>query len=123
MLRGKKPGQGGTTTLIYNTKEQRLERHFLSLAGTTRNCAGGPTPWNSWITCEETVNGPDVGPDFTGVSNVPLQQRHGFIFEVPAGGQSNGQPITAAVADWLARPLGSRARVADRRPALEMTAS
>jgi uncharacterized protein len=27
------------------------------------------------------INGPDVGPDFTGVSNVPLTQRHGFIFE------------------------------------------
>jgi len=46
--------------------------------------------------CEETVNGPDVGADFTGVSNVPLQQRHGFLFEVPAGGQSNRQPITSA---------------------------
>ena len=53
-------------------------------------------PWGSWITCEETVNGPDVGPDFTGASNVPLQQRHGFIFEVPAGGQSDRQPITMA---------------------------
>ena len=53
-------------------------------------------PWGTWITCEETVNGPDVGPDFTGVSNVPLTQRHGFIFEVPAGGQSNRQPITSA---------------------------
>ena len=53
-------------------------------------------PWGSWITCEETVNGPDVGPDFTGASNVPLQQRHGFIFEVPAGGQSDRKPITMA---------------------------
>ena len=53
-------------------------------------------PWGSWISCEETINGPDVGPDFTGVSNVPLQQRHGFIFEVPAGGKSNRQPITSA---------------------------
>jgi secreted PhoX family phosphatase len=53
-------------------------------------------PWGSWITCEETVNGPDVGPDFTGASNVNLQRRHGFIFEVPAGGQSNRQPVTSA---------------------------
>jgi secreted PhoX family phosphatase len=53
-------------------------------------------PWGSWITCEETVNGPDVGPDFTGTSNVPLTQPHGFIFEVPVDGRSDGQPITAA---------------------------
>ena len=53
-------------------------------------------PWGSWVTCEETVNGPDVGPDFTGASNVPLTQPHGFIFEVPAGGESTREPITAA---------------------------
>jgi secreted PhoX family phosphatase len=71
---GKKPGQGGTTTLIYNTEEQKLERHFLSLAGTTRNFAGGPTPWNSWITCEETVDDP----------NDEIEKEHGYCFEVPA---------------------------------------
>ena len=34
------------------------------------------------MTCEETVNGPDVGPDFTGASNIPLTQRHGFVFDL-----------------------------------------
>jgi secreted PhoX family phosphatase len=88
-------GRGGTTT-IEVTRFGEVVRAFTSLNGTQMNCAGGRMPWGSWITCEETVNGPDVGPDFTGVSNVPLTQRHGFIFEVPAGGQSNRQPITAA---------------------------
>ena len=41
-------------------------------------------PWGSWITCEETVNGPDVGPDFTGASNTTLTKPHGYVFEVPA---------------------------------------
>jgi len=53
-------------------------------------------PWDSWVSCEETINGPDVGPDFTGVSNVPLTQRHGFLFEVPSDGESTREPITAA---------------------------
>jgi uncharacterized protein len=48
------------------------------------------------VTCEETVNGPDVGPDFTGASNVPLQKRHGYVFEVPAGGLADARPIRKA---------------------------
>lgn len=87
---------GGGTTTIEVTRRGEVIQAFTSLNGTQMNCAGGRMPWGSWITCEETVNGPDVGPDFTGVSNVPLQQRHGFIFEVPVGGRSNRQPITAA---------------------------
>ena len=43
-------------------------RAFTSLNGTQMNCSGGRMPWGSWISCEETVNGPDVGPDFTGTS-------------------------------------------------------
>jgi hypothetical protein len=65
-----KPCGGGTSTLVYDTKARRLERHFLSLAGTIRNCAGGPTPWNSWLSCEET-----------------LEKGHGWVFEVPASAQ------------------------------------
>ena len=71
---GRRPALGGTTTLVYDTKYQKLLRHYLSLAGTTRNCAGGPTPWGSWLTCEETVD--RVGE--------PNEQDHGFVFEVPA---------------------------------------
>jgi len=87
--------QGGTTT-VEVTRHGEVVRSHTSLNGTMMNCSGGGMPWGSWITCEETVNGPDVGPDFTGTSNVPLTQRHGFIFEVPVDGQSDRQPITAA---------------------------
>lgn len=87
--------RGGTTTVQVAGKGEVINS-YTSINGTMGNCAGGVTPWRSWITCEETINGPDVGPDFTGGSNVPLQQRHGFIFDVPAEGQSDRQPITSA---------------------------
>jgi len=87
--------RGGTTTIQVD-RHGKVESAFTSLNGTMMNCSGGVMPWGSWITCEETINGPDVGPDFTGASNEPLQKPHGYIFEVPAGGQSNRRPITAA---------------------------
>jgi uncharacterized protein len=92
--------RGGTTT-IQVTPHGRPIRAFTSLNGTMMNCSGGVMPWGSWVTCEETVNGPDVGPDFTGTSNVPLTKPHGYVFEVPAShlpgrGQSNRKPITQA---------------------------
>jgi len=87
--------RGGTTTIEVTPKGKVVDA-YTSLNGTQMNCSGGQMPWGSWVTCEETVNGPDVGADFTGVSNVPLQQPHGFIFEVPAGGQSSREPITRA---------------------------
>jgi uncharacterized protein len=87
---------GGGTTTTEVTRFGEVISARTSLNGTQMNCSGGPMPWGSWITCEETVNGPDVGPDFTGASNVPLTQRHGFIFEVPARGESDREPITSA---------------------------
>ncbi len=72
--RGTLPCMGGTTTLLYNPKSGQVESQWLSLAGTIRNCAGGRTPWNSWITCEENVSPPGS----------ELEKWHGYNFEVPA---------------------------------------
>ena len=88
-------GLGGTTSTLVTPTGEVLEA-WTSLNGTMMNCAGGGMPWGAWITCEETVNGPDVGPDFTGQTNQFLQRPHGFIFEVPVGGQSNRVPIMHA---------------------------
>ena len=72
---------GGTTTLDIDPVTRELLGDCVSINGTSFNCAGGPTPWGTWITCEETVNGPDVGPDFAG-NGPDFERRHGFIYEV-----------------------------------------
>lgn len=78
---------GGTTTLILDPDSLAVESQYLSLVGTIRNCAGGITPWNSWLTCEESVDGPDQG----------VGQPHGWIFDVPAdaGKLVKAEPLKA----------------------------
>lgn len=81
------PKLGGTSTLIWDMRAQRVVRSHLSLAGTCGNCAGGPTPWGSWLTCEETLE-----------KNAPQVSRpHGWVFEVPssATGLVDPVPLTA----------------------------
>lgn len=90
------PRAGGGCTHIDVSEEGVVARAYTAINGTMMNCSGGQMPWGAWVTCEETVNGPDVGPDFTGTSNVPLTKPHGYIFEVPVTGRSSGEPITKA---------------------------
>lgn len=51
------------------TLDGHLRRSWVAMNGTMSNCAAGPTPWGTFLTNEESINGPDVGPDFTGSSN------------------------------------------------------
>lgn len=78
---------GGTTTLVYDQRSGRVERQHLSLVGTIRNCAGGVTPWRSWLSCEEDVS----------VARAGLMQDHGWVFEVPAdhAGRVEAIPLRA----------------------------
>ncbi|WP_084961808.1 alkaline phosphatase PhoX [Thermoactinospora rubra] len=90
------PAAGGGTATLQVTRYGQVLRSGPSLNGTMMNCSGGPMPWGSWVTCEETVNGPDVGNDFSGGDNSKLTQKHGYIFEVPSRGTASARPIRAA---------------------------
>jgi secreted PhoX family phosphatase len=89
-------GGGGTTTLVYDEQTRSLLSDFVSLNGTTVNCAGGiGYRARSWLTGEETVRGPDAS-----AAGERFSQRHGYLFEVPVrrgpGELEQGEPLRAA---------------------------
>jgi uncharacterized protein len=69
---------GGTSNLLVS-HHRHLLAHHVSLAGTLGNCAGGATPWQTWLTCEEDDS--DLG------------KPHGYVFEVDPWRGGNPAPI------------------------------
>jgi secreted PhoX family phosphatase len=65
---------GGNTITAFDPRHPAKIESWAVLSGTSTNCAGGRTPRQSWLTCEETL---DV-----------FGQPHGFVFEVPSDARS-----------------------------------
>jgi secreted PhoX family phosphatase len=84
---------GGTSTIVVDAAGNRLEE-YTSLAGTDNNCAGGITPWGTWLTCEETERR-------AGQANNTLN--HGYVFEVDPTSRAANEGKSAVPLKFLGR--------------------
>ena len=86
-------GAGGCT-VIETDNAGTNHGEWVGISGTAVNCAGGPTPWGTWLTCEETdlkKGGAWSGNGKTGT----YQRDHGYVFEVFTDGTYLPKPIKA----------------------------
>lgn len=76
------PAASGGCTVVEVRHDKVAE--WVGIAGTSTNCAGGNTPWGTWLTCEETE-------DKAGQNG--MTKDHGYVFEVdPADRRANQNP-------------------------------
>jgi hypothetical protein len=87
----KSSGTGGVYGLYFN-KDGEIINYKALLTGTSRNCGGGISPWNTWISCEEVGGGQcwQVEPN-------PDSPNHNSPKATLLGGSSGGSYETVAV--------------------------
>ena len=89
VLNGRFSMSGGVTGVFL--KDGEYEKTMPLLGGTIVNCAGGVTPWDTWLTCEEAVM---LGSNMS-MPDSNQAQDHGYVFEVPPPhlGKASAKPI------------------------------
>ncbi|MBC2904760.1 DUF839 domain-containing protein [Streptomyces sp. PSKA01] len=71
-------GGGGVSAVKFDSNAQ-ITGAYRILGGTNRNCAGGSTPRNTWLSCEEVDTGYATRPTRGGCLYVFRQARRGVL--------------------------------------------
>ncbi|WP_338146272.1 alkaline phosphatase PhoX [Streptomyces boncukensis] len=82
------PAAEGGCTVLHLDRHNAVREERVGIAGTSTNCAGGPSLWDTWLTCEETeYQAGEAG----------YTKDHGFVFEVSFTRErpTSVEPLTA----------------------------
>ena len=85
-------GRGGVSMVRFSSDGTIVDARQI-LSGTDRNCAGGPTPWGTWLSCEEVDEGRVWECDPTGESRAIVRPAMGTFRHEAAAADPDGHVI------------------------------
>ena len=84
--------QGGASMVRFDADANIIDARSI-LSGTSRNCAGGATPWGTWLSCEEFGRGRVWECDPTGENPAVVREAMGIFLHEAAACDDNRQQI------------------------------